>query len=63
MKPQKTVQVIRLSRPVAERVSIWASALNMSPTQLVELAIIRWEPLVPSDALGIKGLHDAQDTP
>lgn len=63
MKPQKTVQVIRLSRPVAERVAIWASALNMSPTQIVELAITRWEQLTPCDALGIEGVRDASHLP
>lgn len=63
MNPQKTVQVVRLSRPVAQRVAVWASALNLSPAQLVELAITRWEQLTPFDALGIKGPHDAPHIP
>lgn len=52
-----------VSRPVAERVAIWASALNMSPTQIVELAITRWEQLTPCDALGIEGGRDASHLP
>lgn len=61
MIPQKTTQVIRLPRALAERVAIWASAINMTPAQFVEFAIKRWEQMAPSEALGIKGLYDEKD--
>lgn len=53
MIPRKSVEVIRLKRKTAEDVALWASALNMSNAEIVELAISCWLQLRPSEAFGL----------
>ena len=59
MIPRKSTSVVRLKRKTAEAVALWASALNMPNSEIVEMAIERWLQLRPSEAFGL----GKKDTP